>query len=493
MRLHNAVLLAAASLLLASTTAESPFNTGLSTSLRISDQHDAPAKRLRRTHATSKTEQDNEERGVTTSGVESLANSLKAKINTEQLETWLKGGHSTDDVFKLLTLDNAADDLLANPQLQAWVNYMKLFNKENPKKQTTLIKTLTSHYGDEGLAKIIETAKQASSTAAIAKRLQTEQIQRWLVQEKSPDDVFTLMKLDKAGDQLFQQPQVVTWAKYVVDFNKAHPGQKKTLFSAVTKFDDQTLVNMLIAAKNVPSTEKIAVRVQADLTNAWLKIKKTPNDVFTLLRLKKDAGTLLDDPSFIAWMKYTDDYNLMYPKETMPVIYTMAKQYPIAQLATMLVKAHKVSSTAKLASQLHLDLLEHWFKNGNAPSYVFKLLKLDKTEENLLDSPVFNSWLKYVAYFRRENPKQKVNTISILKDHYKDDVLAKMLVEARRVPATETIAINLLDSLTFRWMHNKKSPTLVYTWLRVGGTPEDDVIRKIYKTYDELYNMRHPY
>ncbi|KAG7389264.1 hypothetical protein PHYPSEUDO_010822 [Phytophthora pseudosyringae] len=55
-----------------------------------------------------KTNPGAEERGASTSAVESLSNSLKP---ADQLDDWLKKGESADDVFKLLTLDKAADDL----------------------------------------------------------------------------------------------------------------------------------------------------------------------------------------------------------------------------------------------------------------------------------------------------------------------------------------------------------------------------------------------
>ncbi|KAE9053931.1 hypothetical protein PF002_g33341, partial [Phytophthora fragariae] len=54
-------------------------------------------------------------------------------------------------------------------------------NEENPTKRASLIATLTAQYGDDGLAKIIEAAKRVPSTEDIAKRVQTEQLQSWLV------------------------------------------------------------------------------------------------------------------------------------------------------------------------------------------------------------------------------------------------------------------------------------------------------------------------
>ncbi|ETL33139.1 hypothetical protein L914_14286 [Phytophthora nicotianae] len=479
------LLLTVISLLVASGSQGASPDTGLPL-----NQHSDSTKRLLRTHDRSYRDGNDEERGVT-AGLEQLSNSLKS-TTTKRLKTWLEAGKSTDDVFKLLTLDNIADDLLANPQLQAWINYMRLFNSKNPKQQSTLIKTLTSHYGDDGVAKIIETAKQVPATATVAKRLQTEQIQRWITQDISPDDVFKLLKLNKAGDKLFEQPQVVTWAKYLDDFNKVHPDQKTTLISTLTKYDEQTMVDMLVAAHKVPTTEQIAVRIQADLTNAWLTKQKSPTDIFKMLKLNTEGDTLLENSLFIAWTKYTDYYNLMYHKETIPVISTLTKYFSNKNLASMLVAASKNPNSEDLATQLQRDLLKYWLSEGNAPSYVFRRLQLEKTGEKLFDSPILNTWVLYVEYFRKENPTRKVNMLSILKEHYKHDgVLANMLVEATKVDSTQKIAANLLDSLTLRWMYNKKPPTSVYKWLRVQDRPEDTAVWRIYSNYDELYKLKY--
>ncbi|KAG6955722.1 hypothetical protein JG687_00011020 [Phytophthora cactorum] len=87
-----------------------------------------------------------DERAVSTSSVESL---IKSTVSTEQLNAWLKRGDTTNYVFKALKLQNAGDGLLDNPHLTAWISYLKLFNEANPTKKTTLIATLTSHYGNQ--------------------------------------------------------------------------------------------------------------------------------------------------------------------------------------------------------------------------------------------------------------------------------------------------------------------------------------------------------
>ncbi|KAE9260880.1 hypothetical protein PR003_g34166, partial [Phytophthora rubi] len=168
---------------------------------------------------------------------------IAKRVQTEQLQRWLVGQKSTDEVFGLLALDKAADSLLASPQLNTWISYMKLFNEKNPTKKTSLIATLTAHYGDKGLTKIVEAAERVPSTATIAKRVQNEQIQRWLGHGKTPDKVFAMLNLDEAGTHFFMHPQMNTWVKYTDDFNKAYPDTEITLLSVLSKrFKEETVV-----------------------------------------------------------------------------------------------------------------------------------------------------------------------------------------------------------------------------------------------------------
>ncbi|KAE9207104.1 hypothetical protein PF005_g12756 [Phytophthora fragariae] len=249
---------------------------------------------------------------------------------------------------------------------------MKLSNKLNPKQQTSLVSTLTAHYGDDGLARIIESAKQvsgitkeASDTAAFAKRLQTEQMYRWLENRETPEDVFDLLKLNKAGYKIFDKPEVNSW------MNKS------------------------------PSSESIAKR-------------------------------------------------------------------------------------------LDTELLLNWNKNGDAPGTVFTLLKLNKAGDKLFDSPLLPTWQKYIAYFREKNPRQRVNELSILRKHFSDATLSKMLLEAEKIPSKKALASDLLDDLVIRWMASETVPTKVYSWLRVEGTAENSVARGLYDSYLKFYKQHVP-
>ncbi|EGZ14919.1 hypothetical protein PHYSODRAFT_286221 [Phytophthora sojae] len=547
----------------------------------VVSQRNLPTTRLLRVHKLSSL--DDEERGLPVSGLEAVANSVKSTVSVEKLREWLKRGESTDDVFKLLTLDKAADDLLANLNLNAWINYIKLFNEENPTRKVSLIATLTAKYGDDGLAKLIEaakkvpstediakrvqaeqlqswladmkttkevfallaldkaaddllaspllntwlsymklvnedstkktsllatltahygadgvskmieSAKRVPSTATMAKRLENEQIRRWIADEMYPIDVFTLLKLDKSGAQLFTQPQVNTWLKFVDDFGKANPNTEKTLFAVLQKrYDEPTLVQMLIKAKNIPSMESVAVRIQAEQTKFWLGVDvetaKEPARVFELLRIKgKDGVALLSNPLFIAWIKYTDEFNRKYFGTRKTAIPALLKLYKADDLAKMILAGSKNPTTARLAKRMYDELLRSWSVEKLAPELVFASLNLHLTGNKLLESPLFTVWLKYLIAYSDKNPTVNVSLLSQLENNYKGDRLSKLLIAAEDVPSTKRLAKDLISQRLEGWLSSRKDPVEIFYLLGVQGTPKDGVPYLLYQKYNAAF------
>ncbi|KAG1694186.1 hypothetical protein DVH05_021842 [Phytophthora capsici] len=423
----------------------------------------------------------NEDRGVAGSTVESLTNSLKL---TDELDDLLNAGKSADDVFKLLSLDKA-DDLLGNSKLHEWIAYMKAFNQKTPSERTSVIATLTAHYGDDGVAKMVEAAKHVRTTSALAKRVQAEQTQRWLVDGKTPTQVFQLLKLDEAGTDLFTQPQIVTWAKYFEDFHKVKPNKEATLFTFLQpRYTEATLAHMLIAAEKVPATKSIATRVQAELTSLWLTNKVEPADVFKLLQLDEIGMPLLKDPVFNAWVKYTDDFHKFHFGTKLTTISVLSKFYQDDVLTKMILAASKHSSTSEIARRLYKEQQRNWYLGKfPAPEHVFKLLRLDQGDIPLLERPLFGIWTKYMVYYSDLRPKEDVSLLTVLNKVYKERDLSQILVEAYHVPRTKDLATNLLGSQLDRWLVAKKDPVEVFYLLRVEGATAKDVRKLLYNKY----------
>ncbi|KAE9007011.1 hypothetical protein PR003_g15134 [Phytophthora rubi] len=92
-------------------------------------------------------------------------------LQKKQMTTWRDLGKSADDAFKLLNLNKNLDDVLTNPNLNAWTKYVDDFTVKN-KVATPLIDTLRANYDDAALLKMFVAAKNNPQTSTMATNLQ---------------------------------------------------------------------------------------------------------------------------------------------------------------------------------------------------------------------------------------------------------------------------------------------------------------------------------
>ncbi|KAL4114312.1 hypothetical protein KRP22_004556 [Phytophthora ramorum] len=116
--------------------------------------------------------------------------SLATKLQAEQVAGWLKNDKSTDDVFKILLLDDANANPLGTRRLTAWLNYMSEFNRLNPEKKTTMLQTFSTAYGgDKGVAKFLYASQYMYGSETMAKKLETALFMKWAKERLKPGQV----------------------------------------------------------------------------------------------------------------------------------------------------------------------------------------------------------------------------------------------------------------------------------------------------------------
>lgn len=284
----------------------------------------------------------------------------------------------------MLSLDKAADDLLANPRFQTWSKFTNYYNKEKPDKKVDMVKKLTHEYGVEDLAAILIAAKKVPSTEAVATSMQTQQFKRWLGTNEAPEYIFKLLQLEKAGDNLLANPQFKNWVKYADDFNlNAINNDEQASMIAIlrTHYADDALANIVVTAKKIPSTQYMATRVEEGLFNGWMTTSSTPDGIFMHLKLDEVGEKLFESPMWGIYTKYLDHYNKADPEKKTTMISALMRGYDDEALAAILVAAKKVPSTEKLATKLQH---QHWLTNKDPPKEVFSALMLDEAVDKLL-------------------------------------------------------------------------------------------------------------
>lgn len=149
-------------------------------------------------------------------GMEGIA----MKMQEAQVKNWLQSGKTADDLFEVLKLDKSIKNLLTNPKLDIWSGYLNLFNKYGkPGKETTVVNTFVTFYGDEVVAKTLEAAKKVSSTKEKATELQMALFTQWLMEGAKPHQIWKMLQMEKAT--WMRNPDANIWREYLA-FYKLH-------------------------------------------------------------------------------------------------------------------------------------------------------------------------------------------------------------------------------------------------------------------------------
>ncbi|KAG3182758.1 hypothetical protein C6341_g5790 [Phytophthora cactorum] len=426
------------------------------------------------------------------------SNSVATKLQTQQMENWMAAKNKPNDVFKILLLDKAGDQLLASPRFQTWSKFISYYNKENPGDATTVMEKLTYHIGDEEIMRILEAARKVPSTEKAATKLQTEQFKTWLNADKIPGDVFKLLQLNKAGDDLLANPQFKYWGKYVEDLNlkPVNNGRQVSIIDALRdNFADDVLVKMILAGMKVPATKNMAQRMEIELFKGWIVNGKTPDVIFMYLNLHKAEESVFQSPLWSMYTNFLEEYNKLIPTRQTTMISAFARNYDKEALAKLLVAAKKVPSTEKLATKLQTDQIQRWLDNKDSPNGIFKALRLDDVAEDVLTSPLFNTWTTYLDAFNAKFPSEKVSMIDTFRASFDNKSLAKMLITAQEIPTMEKLATKLQADQLQRWLANKDSPEDIFRALVLDDAVDDVLSNPLLNTwasYLEDFNAKFP-
>ncbi|KAL4163924.1 hypothetical protein KRP22_004551 [Phytophthora ramorum] len=214
-----------------------------------------------------------------------LAESLQA----QQLKSWKEAGLSVDDVFRRLSLNTGLDDILANPLFFTFNKYLVDFNTWNPGKSTTMVETLTRHYGGLSVREMLEAAMKVDDTKAMATRLQAQEIDLWKDMGLDAEFVFRrLLRLDRTSGNLFENPNFAVWIKFVDNSSEG----KASSFEALWKIlGEKTLVQKLVASRQTRRNSTVR-ELQDDLIRKWLSLKTSPAELSKLLGTLFEGTTL---------------------------------------------------------------------------------------------------------------------------------------------------------------------------------------------------------
>ncbi|KAF4131889.1 hypothetical protein GN958_ATG18922 [Phytophthora infestans] len=117
----------------------------------------------------------------------------------------------------------------------------------------------------------------------------------WLDIKMEPKTAFRSLHLDESGEKLLADPKFNTWVQYLKTFIDRYPNEKTTVIDGLRdNYHDIALLRMFSAAKNDPSTEKLATDLQSALILKWQDAKKTPEELKRVFVGVPTSGEIID-------------------------------------------------------------------------------------------------------------------------------------------------------------------------------------------------------
>ncbi|CAI5747054.1 unnamed protein product [Peronospora destructor] len=415
------------------------------------------------------------------------------KLLDVQVQKWIKEKKTTDEVFTLLKLDKTdVEQLLASPAFSQWKAFVTLKYREPEEAATRkMYNSLSSHYKDEAhLIKILAAGSEFDTNMRlVADKLFAFQVQKWINDGKTEEDVFTLLELDKTDVSPFKDSLSLQWKTFVI-LNNPDPKEAATreMYNSLSSHykDEEVLIKILAAGPEFDSYLRLtADKLLAFQVQKWIKEKKTTDEVFTLLKLDKtDVEQLLASPAFSQWKAFVTLKN-QEPEEaaTREMYNSLSSHYKDEEvLIKILAAGPEFDRYLRLtADKLLAFQVQKWIKEKKTTDEVFTLLKLDKPDVSPFASPIFLQWKAFVTLKNPESMKA-VNSVMFktMSSHYKDDAFVKILVAGLELDCSLSGTANrLLDFQVQKWKNDGKTPEEVSTLLKLDDTSPDLDIKQL--------------
>uniref|UniRef100_H3H3S2 RxLR effector PexRD54 WY domain-containing protein n=1 Tax=Phytophthora ramorum TaxID=164328 RepID=H3H3S2_PHYRM len=216
--------------------------------------------------------------------------------------------------------------------------------------------------------------------------------------------------------------------------------------------------------------ETLATRLQAEQIQHWATVGKSPDDVFRLFDLQWTGNSILTNPKFTSWTTYVDDLSALNPEKAASTIPTLTTYYGDDILFKMLDAAKKSDETKSIATKLEAQQLQGWLKSGKSPDSAFVQMGLGNVEDNLMASPLFSTWVKYLDDFNAQYPAEKTALFHVL------------------TKSTKAVATKLETQQMQVWLTSGKSSDDVFTLLKLDKTEKNFFGNPLYKTWSSYLN-----
>ncbi|CAI5707631.1 unnamed protein product [Peronospora effusa] len=391
--------------------------------------------------------------------------------------------------------DNLAAKAAAS-QVDPYETFLKVTGKLSKEKA---IVELTKQLDERIVAQLIVRAKTDAIHKDAALKLEEAQMQYWLNNNKSGQDVFELLQLAKAKDDrlvpvddLLAHPLFGYWMTYVERFNKDDSEKVSVIDFLKLKYNysDVDLAHVVQDAKMDIVSRSNAFQVEEAQMKYWLKKGLTGNDMFKLLEMVEEKGTrlvpvddLLTHPLFGYWITYVEKLNTKDSEKVSVVDILMSEyNYSDVDLARLIVDAKKGSTRNEDAKKLEEAQMEYWLKKDLSVDGVFKLLQMVEIKDgrlvpvdDLLTHPLFGYWMTYAERLNTKD-SELVSVVDVLTPEYFSNAALAHLIVAAKKDLKPEVAKKLEKAQMKYWLNEKKSADDMFKLLEMVETKDDRLV-----------------
>ncbi|OWZ21150.1 RxLR effector protein [Phytophthora megakarya] len=380
---------------------------------------------------------------------------LRTQFGDERLSKMLVNAKTVPSAKNLAAKKEDVDKVLQNPHFPTWVKYAKALRDDNGAPSWLAVSKLTEYYDDAFVARLIEGAKQKPGMEKMASDLQTQQFHYWVGRHRigTSDAVFTALGLTRAEDKLLEHPLFFTWMKFVKFYNENTKTQQVGFLSVLGRkfrYSDHEISQMVTAAKKAPSTLYFANKLRAEQVERWFSKGESPSKIWQSLKFDIAGDNILASPEFRTLVTYVERFNKKYPnKKTSLVSVLNLYNRKASTQAIIAALKNKKPGSEKLAKQVETALIKVWLPKYS-PGQVFRILKLHRSPNKLLEKTLLYTWTKYMETFNVMNPKKRTTMIDTLRIQFGDKILSDMLVKAKTIPSTKDLSTKLENELLIK-------------------------------------------
>ncbi|POM81137.1 Secreted RxLR effector peptide protein [Phytophthora palmivora] len=218
------------------------------------------------------------------------------------------------------------------------------------------------------------------------------QIRKWMKEEKTPDEVFVLLGLDKGIDGILASPKLRTWSVFMTTYNRKNPTKMVNMLGTLTKYyGDRDVAIMIETSRRDLYTRPLANKLQPlanKLQNhqltAWILNGLSSDIVFQLLRVGEGSvKNLLQNKALNVWSYFffrKNVYNTDREIQLMKKLLTVYDDIPLAKASEV---AKRVERTEFMGTQLQNAQFKKWLADGVDPQIVLKRLEKDQSKWKL--------------------------------------------------------------------------------------------------------------